>query len=108
MSNKIDKTFELIFGHTVETLENKLINTTNKQNQIIVKNIVKNRDKLYEIDSFNNDWMIQPSDQRIDLIDAIDLILDFNKNKNKNDKTLMPSGIDNDNTMSQNKIKKIK
>ena len=36
MSNKIDKTFELIFGYTVETLENKLINTTNKQNQIIV------------------------------------------------------------------------
>ena len=52
--------------------------------------------------------MIQPSDQRIDLIDAIDLILDFNKNKNQNDKTLMPSGIDNDNTRSQNKIKKIK
>ena len=108
MSNKIDKTFEQIFGRTVETLANKLINITNKKNQIIIKNIVKNRDKLYEIDSFNNDWMIQPSDQRIDLIDAIDLILDFNKNKNQNDKTLMPSGIDNDNTMSQNKIKKIK
>ena len=112
MSNKIDKTFEQIFGRTVETLANKLINITNKKNQIIIKNIVKNRDKLYEIDSFNNDWMIQPSDQRIDLIDAIDLILDFNKNQNQNQnqnvKTLMPSDKDDDKMMSQNVIKKIK
>ena len=49
MSNEIDKKlFEQIFGHTLETLANKLINTTNKkENQIIVKNINKNKDKIY-------------------------------------------------------------
>ena len=32
MSNDIDETlFELIFGHTLEALANKLINTTNKE-----------------------------------------------------------------------------
>ena len=46
MSNEIDKKlFEQIFGHTLETLANKLINTTNKEeNQIIVKNIDKNKE----------------------------------------------------------------
>ena len=43
MSNIIDKKlFKQIFGHTFETLANKLINATNKEeNQIIVKNIEK-------------------------------------------------------------------
>ena len=43
MSNIIDeKIFEQIFGHAFETLANKLINTTNKEeNQIIVNNIKK-------------------------------------------------------------------
>ena len=43
-SNIIDKKiFKQILGHTFETLANKLINTTNKEeNQIIVKNIEKN------------------------------------------------------------------
>ena len=47
MSNEIDKKlFEQIFGHTLETLANKLINTTFKKgNQIIVNNINKNKDK---------------------------------------------------------------
>ena len=56
MSNEIDKKlFEQIFGHTLETLANKLINTTNKEeNQIIVKNIEKNNDKLYEIKGRND------------------------------------------------------
>ena len=44
LSNEIDeKLFEQIFGHTFETLANKLINTTDKEeNQIIVNNIEKN------------------------------------------------------------------
>ena len=68
------KLFEQIFSHTLETLTNKLINTTKKEeNQIIVNNIHKNKDKLYEQD------VIQPSDWWIDLIDAIGLILDFNE-----------------------------
>ena len=80
MSNIIDKKiFKQIFGHTFEKLANKLINTTNKEeNQIIVNNIEKNKDKLYEMDPFY-DYVIQPSSRRVDLTDAIGFILDFNK-----------------------------
>ena len=83
MSNIIDeKLFKEIFGHTFETLANKLINTTNKEeNQIIVNNIKENKEKLYEEceTSYGYDYVIQPSDQRVNLIDAINVILDFNK-----------------------------
>ena len=50
MSNDIDeKLFEQIFGHTLIKLADKLINTTNKEeNQIIVNNIKENKEKLYE------------------------------------------------------------
>ena len=66
----LTKNIYRILGHTFETLGNKLINTTNKEeNQIIVNNIHKNKDKLYEQD--DSDWVIQPSDRRIELIDAI-------------------------------------
>ena len=80
MPNDIDKKlFEEIFGHTFTKLANKLINTTSKEeNQTIVKNINKNKDKLDEMDSFYN-FTIQPGNRHIDLIDAIDLILDFNE-----------------------------
>ena len=79
MSNEIDKKlFEQIFGHTLIKLADKLINTTNKEeNQIIVKNIEKNKDKLFKEDGFYN-FMIQPQ-QRFDLKYTIDLILDFNE-----------------------------
>ena len=79
MSNIIDeKLFKEIFGHTFETLANKLINTTNKEeNQIIVKNIEKNKDKLFKEDEFYN-FVIQ-SQQRADLKYTIYLILDFNE-----------------------------
>ena len=45
LSNEIDENlFEQIFDHKFETLANKLINTTNKEeNQIIVKNIEKKK-----------------------------------------------------------------
>ena len=80
MSNEIDKKlFEQIFGHALETLANKLINTTNKEeNQIIVKNIDKNKDKLFQMDEFY-EFVIQPSDRRINLIISINLILNFNE-----------------------------
>ena len=80
MSNEIDKNlFKQIFGYTLVKLANKLINTTNiEENQVIVKNINKNKDKLFEIDSSYN-FVIQPSDQRINLIDTIKLILDVNE-----------------------------
>ena len=67
MSNEIDDNlFEQIFDHKFETLANKLVNTTNKEkNQITVKNIEKNKAKLFEKDEFN-DILIQPQ-QRADL-----------------------------------------
>ena len=87
MSNIIEeKLFKKIFGDRCEILANKLMNTTNKEeNHIIVSNIEKNKDKLYEEEeeeeetSYGYDYVIQPSDRRTDLIDAIKLILDFNK-----------------------------
>ena len=76
LSNEIDKNlFEQIFDHKFETLANKLINTTNKEeNQIIVKNIEKNKDKLFDMDEFYN-FSIQPSDRRINLKDIIEKTL---------------------------------
>ena len=51
MSNEIEeKLFEQIFGHTLIKLTDKLINTTNKEeNEIIVNSINKNNDKLYRM-----------------------------------------------------------
>ena len=48
MSNEIDeKLFEQIFGHTLIKLMDKLINTTNKEeNQIIVESIKKKKNFL--------------------------------------------------------------
>ena len=81
MSKDIEeKLFETIFGHALKTLANKLINTTNKEeNQIIVSNINKNKEKLHEEDETIYNYVIQPSERRVDLIDAIKLILDFNE-----------------------------
>ena len=83
MSNEIEeKLFKQIFGHTLETLANKLINTINKEeNQIIVNNINKNEEKIgVECEtSYGLDRSIQPNSQRIDLIDANQLILNFNE-----------------------------
>ena len=80
ISNDIDeKLFEEIFGHTFVTLANKLINTTNKEeNRIIISDIKKNMDTFYEHDGFHN-YIIQSSSKRIDLIDAAKLILRFNE-----------------------------
>ena len=49
LSNEIDRNlYEEIFDHKFETLANKLINTTNKEeNQIIVKNIEKKINKKF-------------------------------------------------------------
>ena len=79
MSNEIDKKlFEQIFGHTLIKLADKLINTINKEeNQIIVNDIHKNKDKLFKKYEFG-DWVIQ-AQQRFDLKYTIDLILNSNK-----------------------------
>ena len=67
LSNEIDENlFEQIFDHKFEALANKLINTTNKEeNQIIVDSIKKNKYKLYEKDKYD-DFLIQ-SQQRANL-----------------------------------------
>ena len=84
MSHDIDgNLFEQIFGHTPIKLADKLINTTNREeNQIIIKNIEKNKDKLFEMKDYSNEWVIQPNSQRINLLNTIDLILDFNEELN--------------------------
>ena len=63
MSNETDKKlFEKTFGHKIETLANKPINTTSKEeNQIIVNNINENKEKLYKKDEMSYDYAIQPS-----------------------------------------------
>ena len=74
-----EELFEEVFGHTFAALANKLINTTNtEENQITVNNIKKNEDKLYEQDDFHS-FVIQPSYKRADLIYAAKLILEFNE-----------------------------
>ena len=81
MSNEIDKKlFEQIFGHTLIKLADKLINTTDKEeNQIIVKKIEKNKGKLFKEEKIRTyNFVIQPQ-QRSDLKYTINLILDFNK-----------------------------
>ena len=76
------KLFKQIFGHTLETLANKLINTKNKEeNQIIVNNINESKEKPCEekedeMRAFY-DYVIQLSNQRNNLIEAINLILDL-------------------------------
>ena len=69
MSNEIDeKLFEQIFGHTLIKLADKLINTTNKEeNQIIVNNIKENKEKLYE-ECERIMVMIMWSNQAIDVL----------------------------------------
>ena len=56
LSNELnEKLFEETFGYTFVTLANKLMNTTSKaENQIIINDIKKNKDKIYEQDDFNN------------------------------------------------------
>ena len=80
LSNDLDEMlFVEIFGHAFATLIDKLINTTNKEeNRIIVEDIKKNMDKLYKHDGFYN-FVIQPGDRRVYLLDAAKIILEFNE-----------------------------
>ena len=80
ISNYIEeKLFEEVFGYTFVTLADKLVNTTNKEeNQIIINDFKKSKDKLYKQDDFYN-FVIQPGDKRVDLLDAAKIILEFNE-----------------------------
>ena len=64
-------------------LADELINTTDKEeNQIIVNNIEKNKDKLFKEEKIRPyNFVIQPQ-QRVDLKYTIDFILDFNEELN--------------------------
>ena len=74
-----EQLFDKIFGHTFAALADKLINTTNKEeNKIIIDDIKKSRDKVYEQDDFSN-FVIQPSYKRGDLLHAVKIIINFNE-----------------------------
>ena len=79
LSNDLDgMLFEEIFGHRFVTLANKLINTTSKEeNQMLINDIEKNKDKIYEQEY--SKFVIQPPYKRGDLIDAVKIILEFNE-----------------------------
>ena len=49
-----------------------------EENQIFVNNIKKNKDNLYKEEETSHNYVIQPSDRRVNLIDTINLILKFN------------------------------
>ena len=76
--NDVDEQlFDKMFGHTFAELADKVINTINKEeNKIIIDDIKKSRDKIYEQDECSK-FIIQPSYKRDDLLDAIKIILNF-------------------------------
>ena len=78
--NDVDEQlFEKIFGHTFAALVDKLINTIGEEeNKIIIDDIKKNRDKIYEQDE-SSKFVIEPTYKRGDLLDAIKIILNFNE-----------------------------
>ena len=63
LSNEIEKNlFEKAFGHTLIKLVDKLINTTNREeNQVIIENINANKIKINEREKTSYDYVIQPS-----------------------------------------------
>ena len=71
--------FKTIFGQTFAALADKLRNTTTKEeNQIIIKDIKANKDKIFGQDDLNN-FIIYPGYKRGDLLDAVKIIIDFNE-----------------------------
>ena len=54
------------------------MNTTSKEeNQILINDIKKNEDKIYERDKYK--YIIQPAHKLGDLLDAVKIILEFNE-----------------------------
>ena len=74
-----DNLFKEIFGHTSVKLADKLINTTNKEeNQILINDIEKNKDKIFEQEEYSK-FVIQPTYKRDDLFNTVKIILIFNE-----------------------------
>ena len=73
-----DNLFTEIFGLTSVELADKLINTTSKEdNQILIDLIETNKDKIYK--QVYGQYVFQPSHKRVDLFDAVEVILKFNE-----------------------------
>ena len=71
-----EQLFEKVFGHKFAALADKLINTTNKEeNQMLINDIKKNEDKTFEQDEFGK-FVIK---QRGNLNDTVKVILEFNE-----------------------------
>ena len=71
--------FEKIFGYVFVTLANKVINTTSKEeNQMLINDIEKNKDKIFEQDEYSK-FVIKPPHKRGDLLDTVKVILKFNE-----------------------------
>ena len=74
-----DDLFKEIFGHTSVKLADKLINTTSKEeNQMLINDIEKNKDKIFEQDEYSK-FVIQPAYKRGDFLDNVKIILNFNE-----------------------------
>ena len=74
-----DNLFKQIFGHTSVELADKLINTTSKEeNQMLINDIEKNKDKIFEQDEYSK-FVIEPAHKHGDLLDAVKVILQFNE-----------------------------
>ena len=78
--NDVDNNlFEEILGVTSVKLADKPINTTSKEdNQMLVNDIGKNGDKIFEQDKYG-ELVIQPSHKRDDLFDTVKAILNFSE-----------------------------
>ena len=65
-----------MFGHKFELLVDKLINTTSKEeNQMLINDIKKNKDKILEEYKFDKSVI----KQRGNLYDAVKIIVEFNE-----------------------------
>ena len=74
-----DNLFKEIFGHTSVKLADKLINTISKEeNQMVINDIEKNKDKIFEQDQYSK-FLIQPPHKRGDLLGTVKIILKFNE-----------------------------
>ena len=78
--NDVDNNlFKEMFGLTSVKLADKLINATSKEeNQMLINDIEKNRDKIFEQDEYSK-FVIQPAHKRGDLLDTVKITLKFNE-----------------------------
>ena len=77
-NNVDDNFFTEIFGLSSVKLVSKLINTTSKEeNQMLIDLIETNKDKIYEQEY--GQYVILQSHKRADLLDTVEVILKFNE-----------------------------